>query len=187
MTNPENHDEATNRERRLRKAAQRQDLDADALERAHEDAQFTMEQTLQLFSDLSDEAFRPVRLNAVVLTILIASASQVEVESYVNVFSVAAVFLFVGSALFALGGYLITTVHRGIDTETFDRLTAYKLREEEYLNWILTLGYPEWIESGVAKVDRKEQWLRRSLVALLAGLRRFSSESFLRFTDNRNP
>lgn len=45
--------EATERERRLQKAAERCDHDADALERAHEDARFTMEQTLQSFSDLS--------------------------------------------------------------------------------------------------------------------------------------
>lgn len=160
----------TERQRRLKRAAKRRDLDADALERAQEDAHLVLEQTLQLFSDLSDKAFRLVRLNALVLTILIAVASQVRVVNYVNVLSVASLLLFVTSTLFALVGYLITTVDRGIDAATFTKLTEYKLRRSEYLHWVLTLGYPKWIGDAVEKADTKEQWIRRSLVALLAGI-----------------
>lgn len=168
--NAESDDGAvTERERRLKKATEREDLDADALERAHEDAHLVLEQTLQLFSDLSDKAFRLVRLNALILTILVAVASQVRVEDYVNVFSVASVLLFVTSILFALIGYMMTTVDRGIDTATFGKLTEYKLRKSEYLNWVLTLGYPKWISDVIENVETKEQWVRRSLVAYLAG------------------
>lgn len=160
----------TDGQRRLERAAKRRDLDADALGRAHEDAHLVLEQTLQLFSDLSDEAFRLVRLNALVVTILIGIVSQVRTPTHVNVFSVASVLLFVASALFGLAGYLITTVDRGIGTTTFAKLTEYKLRETEYLNWVLTLGYPKWIGNAVERVETKERWIRRSLVAFLAGL-----------------
>ena len=140
---PESDETMTWRERRLRKAAEQRELDSDALERAHVDAQLVLEQTLHLFSDLSDEAFRLVRLNALVLTILLAITSQVRVARFVNLLSVASLFPFVASSLFALVGYMTTTIDRGIDTETFDKLTTYKLRKKEYLNWILTLGYPK--------------------------------------------
>lgn len=169
MAGGDAHDETVAREERLRKAAERRELDPDALERAHEDAQLVLEQTLQLFSDLSDKAFRLVRLNALILTMLIAIASQVHVREYANTLSVAAILLFVTSSLFALVGYLSTAVDRGIHTGTFDKLTTYKLREDEYLNWVLTLGYPEWIGDAVTKAEYKEQWVRRSLVAFLAG------------------
>jgi Ca2+/Na+ antiporter len=162
--------ESTTREARLERAAKRRDFDADALERAHEDARFTLTQTLQLFSDLSGKAFRLIRLNALVITILVAVASQVRVRTYVNVLSVASLLLFVASTLFALVGYLVTTVDRGIDAATFDKLTEYKLRESEYLNWILTLGYPKWIDDVVEQIETKERWIRRSLVAFLAGI-----------------
>lgn len=163
-------DEETERERRLQKAAQRRDLDPDALERVHEDAQFTMEQTLQLFSDLSGKAFRLIRLNAVVLTILVAIASQITVRRFVNVPSVASLLLFIGSAAFALFGYLTTTYNRGFDATAFERSVEYRLRQTEYLKWVLMKGYPEWIAEGAEKVNRKELWIRRSLVACIAGI-----------------
>ncbi|WP_276301632.1 hypothetical protein [Halorussus lipolyticus] len=100
---------------------------------------------------------------------LIAIASQVRVREYVNILSVAAILLFVTSSVCALVGYLSTAVDRGIHTGTFDKLTTYKLREDEYLNWVLTLGYPDWIGDAVTKAEYKEQWVRRSLVAFLAG------------------
>lgn len=161
---------AEDREQRLRKAIERREFDADALERAHEDARFTAEQTLQSFSNLSDKAFRLIRLNAVVLTILVAIASQISVGRYVNVSSVASLLLFVWSALFALIGYLTTTFNRGFDASIFDKPSRYRLRETEYLNWILTRAYPKWIADGVEKVNRKERWVRRSLVAFIAGM-----------------
>ena len=160
----------TGREQRLKKAANRPDLDADALERAHEDARFTMEQTLQSFSDLSGKAFRLIRLNALVLTILVAIASQVSVGRYVNVPSVASLLLFIGSAVFGLIAYLTTTFNKGFDETTFEKLITYRLRHQEYLKLVLVHGYPEWIADGIAKVNRKEIWVRRSLVAFIAGI-----------------
>ena len=129
-----------------------------------------LEQTLHLFSDLSDKAFRLVRLNALVLTILLAITSQVRVARFVNLLSVASLLLFLASSLFALVGYMTTTIDRGISTGTFDKLTTYKLRKKEHLNWVLTLGYPKWIADGIEKVDMKEKWIRRSLVAFIAGI-----------------
>lgn len=167
----ENDDaEETERERRLKKATEREDLDADALERAHEDAQFTMEQTLQSFSDHSGKAFRLIRLNALVLTILVAIASQTTVSRLINVPSVASILLFIWSAVFALFAYLTTTFNRGFDASTLDKPTKYRLRETEYLVWILTRAYPKWIADGAEKVNQKERWIRRSLIAFIAGI-----------------
>ncbi|WP_132060558.1 hypothetical protein [Halorussus amylolyticus] len=162
-------EQSKGREKRLQKAVERRTVDADALDSAHEDARLVLEQTLRLFSDLSNEAFRLIRLNALVITILVAVTSQVTVRLYSNVSSVASLLLFVASTAFALAGYMTTTVNRGIDTRTFGKLTTYKLDQTEYLNWVLTLGYPKWIADGVRKTDRKEQWIRRSFVAFFAG------------------
>jgi len=162
--------ESTTREARLERAAKRRDFDADALERAHEDARFTLAQTLQLFSDLSGKAFRLIRLNALVITILVAVASQVRVRTYVNVLSVASVLLLLWSSLLALAAYLTTTFNRGFDAAAFDHFVGYRLREDEYLAWVLTRAYPRWIADGTVKVNRKERWIRRSLVAFIAGI-----------------
>lgn len=72
--------------------------------------------------------------------------------------------------MFALFAYLTTTFHRGLNAVVFEKLFRYKLREKEYLNWILTQGYPEWIADGIEKMNRKEIWIRRSLVAFIAGI-----------------
>lgn len=166
----EGNGETASRERRLKRVADERNLDVRALESAQADARFTLEQTLELFGDLSEKSFRLIRLNALVLTLLVAIASQVTVMRYINVSSVAAVLLFVGSALFALVGYMITAVNRGFGAMTFEKLTRYRLRKKEYLTWILTLGYPEWITDGIEKADRKERWVRRSLIAFFAGI-----------------
>ena len=158
------------RERRLQKAAERRDHDADALERAHEDAQLTLDQTLQSFSDLSGKAFRLIRLNALVLTILVAITSQITVSRFVNVPSVASLLLFLWSGTAALFAYLTTTFNRGFEATTFEKAVKYRLRKTEYLRWVLVQGYPKWIADGAEKVNRKELWIRRSLVAFIAGI-----------------
>lgn len=164
-------EEATSsRAERLKRAKARRESDLDALELAHSDAQFTMEQTLRSFANLSGKAFRLIRLNAVVITILVAIASQVRIERYVSVLSVASLLLFISSALCALVAYLTTTFNRGFDGETFEKLVTYKVRETEYLNWVLTSGYGEWIGDSAEKVHRKERWVRLSLVAFIAGI-----------------
>lgn len=169
--NAENDDaKETERERRLKKATEREDLDADALERVHEDARFTVEQTLQSFSDLSGKAFRLIRLNSIVLTILVAIASQTTVRRFVNVASVASLLLFIWSAVFALFAYLATTFNRGFDANILGKPAKYRLREAEYLTWTLSRAYPKWIADGVEKVNQKERWIRRSLVAFIAGI-----------------
>jgi len=56
------------RKRELREVAKQREPDPEALERAHSDAQLVLEQTLETFSDLSDKAFRLIRLNGLVLT-----------------------------------------------------------------------------------------------------------------------
>lgn len=165
----EDADEPCSSEQRLELASQRE-LDARALGHAHGDAQVVLEQTLQTFADLSDKAFRLVRLNGLVITILIAIASQVELKAYANIPSVASLLLFISSTLFAVLAYKIQTIDGGISTEAFQKLTAYKLREKEYLNWVLTLGYPLWITDGVRKSNQKEQWIRYSLLAFLGGI-----------------
>ncbi len=78
--------------------------------------------------------------------------------------------LFIGSILFALFSYMIQTVDGGVSTDAFDKLTKYNLREDEYLNWVLTLGYPKWIDKGVEKRDAKERWIEYSLIAFLGGI-----------------
>ncbi|MFC7079968.1 hypothetical protein [Halorussus caseinilyticus] len=167
----EGNEAPDDREAKLKQVAEERDLDPDALERAHSDAQLVLEQTLQTFSDLSDTAFRLVRLNGLVLTILVAVSSNVRnLRTYVNVLSVGAVLLFIGSAFFATLSYTRQTVDGGVSTDAFDKLTEYKLREDEYLNWVLTLGYPKWIENGVEKSDEKEQWIEYSLLAFLGAI-----------------
>lgn len=156
---------------KLKRVAEERQPDPDALERGHSDAQLVLERTLETFSDLSDEAFRLIRLNGLVVTILVAVASNVrELRSFVNILSVGAVLLFIGSIFFAIVSYTIQTVDSGVSTEAFNKLTEYKLREDEYLNWVLTLGYPKWIDSGVERRDKKEEWVEYSLIAFSAGI-----------------
>lgn len=145
------------REEKLLEATEQRNADPDALKHAHIDAQFVLEQTIQTFSDLSDKAFRLIRLNGLVLTILVAILSNVQnTPEYVNIPSVAAVLLFLSSTLFAIRGYMTQTFDSGVSTDVFETLRKFKLRETEYLNWILTRGYPQWIETGATKTDNKE-------------------------------
>jgi hypothetical protein len=171
MTNGENSEEGrTEAERRLRKATQRTELDSDALRRAHEDAQFVLEKTFQMWSHHSEKAFRLIRLNAIVLTILIAVSSLVPVARYRNVATVTSLLFFIGSALLALVGYRPPNAIYGLHPNVFEKLTEYKLREGEYLNWILTLGYSAWIAEDIRRLSRNERWIRLSLIAFLIGV-----------------
>ena len=154
---------------RLERAKQR-NLDPAARERAQSDAQFVLKQSLETFSGLSDKAFRLIRMTGLVSTVLVAAASQVNVANYSNTLTVGSVLLFTSSVFFAVLGYMTETVDSGVSVEVFHTLATYRLREGEYLHWILTMGYPEWIEDGIQKSDRKERWIRYSLVAFLAGL-----------------
>ncbi|USZ68219.1 hypothetical protein NGM10_00400 [Halorussus salilacus] len=176
-TQSETHDDT--RTRRLERASTNRSLDTDALAHARADAQVVLEQTIQTFTDLSDKAFRLVRLNGLVVTIVIAISSQIETKAYVNVASLASILLFICSALFAIIGYRIRTIDGGISTDAFQKLTSYKLREKEYLNWVLTLGYPKWIADGVQKTNRKERWIGYSLLAFLGGMAMLLAGTFL--------
>lgn len=155
---------------RLEQASEQRNLDTEALGHAHSDAQLVLEQTLESFSNLSDKAFRLIRLNGLVVTILVAMSSQIPVEKYLNVSLVASVTSFIASASFAVVAYRIQTVDGGIRTEAFQKLTQYKLREKEYLDWVLTKGYPKWIIDGVRKTNRKDRWIRYSLFAFAIGI-----------------
>lgn len=167
MTREEDARRETN-EQRLERAKQR-DFDSAALVRAQSDAQFVLQRTLETFSELSDKAFRLIRMNGLVITVLIAAASQVNVPTYTNTLTVGSVILFIGSVFFAVLAYMTQTVDGGVNVGAFRKLATYRLKEVEYLHWILTNGYPEWIENGVEKGNRKERWIRSSLIAFLAG------------------
>lgn len=123
-----------------------------------------------MWPHLSEKAFRLFRLNAIVLTILIAVSSLVPLARYRNVATVTSLVFFTGSALLALIGYRSPIMVYGIDPDSFEKLTTYKLREEEYLNWILTLGYSARIAEDMRRFARNERWIRLSLVAFLTGL-----------------
>jgi hypothetical protein len=101
---------------------------------------------------------------------VIGIASQITVSRFVNVPSVASILLFLGSSAFALVAYLTTTFNRGSEASIFEKPSRYRLEETEYLHWILTRAYPKWIADGVEKVNQKERWIRRSLIAFIAGI-----------------
>lgn len=173
-TNGARNGERVSREQKLKRVAEQREPDPKALQRAHSDAQLVLEQTLETFSDLSDKAFRLIRLNGLVLTVLVAVSSNVQdIQLYINTPSVSSILLFISSILFAVLGYMTRTVDGGVSTNAFDKLAEYNLREDEYLNWILTLGYPKWIDNGVEKSDTKEQWIEYSLIAFLGGITMF--------------
>lgn len=150
--------------------AQRRSLESIMLRRSRADAQLVLERVLDAFSGLSETAFRLVRMNALVLTILVATAAQVRTVRYLNTLTVASVVLFVASVVFALVGYTTRRVDLGIGPGAFEKAVAYRLREDEYLQWILTKGYGRWIERAVEKGNRRERWVRYSLTAFLAGI-----------------
>lgn len=140
------------------------------LRRAHSDAQLVLARTLDTFADLSRLAFRLIRVNALVMTILLAGTTQVRTSYYVNVLTIGAVALFVISVLFALLSYTSRRIESGVGPAVLKIVSGYRLSEAEYLDWVLTEGYGNWIERGIAENDYREQWVRYSLVAFLAGM-----------------
>lgn len=163
-------DEETTRGDEIMEHVERRSLDPETLRRTHEDAKLTLRRNLETFTGLSEMAFRLVRMNALVVTIVVAAASQVRTGRYLNALTVAAVLLFVASVVLALVGYTNRRVDTGVGGPVFEKAVAYRLREDEYLEWVLTEGYARWIERAVEKSDRKERWVRYSLTAFLAGI-----------------
>jgi cell shape-determining protein MreD len=73
-----------------------------------------LERTLDTFGALSEMACRLIRVNALVMTILVAGASQVRTVRYLNPLTVGAVLLFVASALFAVVSYTSRRIEGGV-------------------------------------------------------------------------
>jgi hypothetical protein len=148
----------------------RREPEAPTLRRAQADAQLVLERTLDTFTELSETAFRLIRVNSLVMTILLAGASQVRTARYLNALTVGAVVLFVVSVLFAVVSYTSRRIESGVGPDVFETAVRYRLSEAEYLDWMLSEGYGNWIERGIAENDYRERWIRYSFVAFLTGM-----------------
>lgn len=150
--------------------AKREEYDEESLRRLHQDFKFTLNQHLSGFSEISERAGRLFRFNGLVVTILIAVGSQINYNDFLNNEVKSGIALLLFSALIGLGGQLLQSVRVGTGPNDFAVHDKAKLREHEYIRWIISTGYIDWIETARRKSKRKARIVTAGYLLSIVGL-----------------
>lgn len=148
----------------------REGYDIDTLRRFHEDIQFTMDHQLSVFTELTEKARRLFRFSGLVLTIFVAAGSQGGYEQYLNAQVKWGLLLLLISAVIGLLGQLSQSVAVGPGEQEFYVNEKGKLREHEYIRWIIRTGYLQWIDQARRKSKRKGRFIEIGYVLSIIGL-----------------
>lgn len=145
-------------------------FDDDALELMREDASKTVERLMQKHDAHQKKAIQMVQLNGVVISILVAGASQIQIQSGLNLFLYLGPALFLASAVssgIALKGHKLSA---GLNPDQIEQHLEAELTKTQYLLWYLVVFYDNAIDSLYEKTSIRAKWIRGSVYAFLGAL-----------------
>lgn len=158
------------------KLAQRKNPDLGALQRAHEDAQRTLDGTLEVFSESAGKAGKIVRFNGVVLALLLTVGTNIEnIGKYLNYNQLESwpllvgIFVVTGATVAALHGHRVESVKNGVSTDRLKYVRENSLTESEYLQWVLADGYEEWIDTANNQAHNRATYVQYVLISSMIG------------------
>jgi len=141
-----------------------------ALELMREDASKTIERLMRKHDAHQKKAIQMVQLNGVVVSLLVAAASQIQIQNSLNCFLYIGPALFLGSGVFsgiALRGH---TISAGITFDQIKQNVEADLTRTQYLLWYLYEFYEDATDSLYEGINTRAKWIRRSVYSFLGGL-----------------
>jgi len=155
--------------------------ETEALRLTHGDAKSAIERGLNKHGDHASKSIKMVQINGIVISILVAGASQMKFSTYVYILTgLGAVFLFL-SSFFALRAYTSQSLSIGISSEDIDRINRNNLSENQYLIWYLTEYYPDAIGEIKRKIEKRADNVEYSIYAFFVGLLSIASGVIMQF------
>jgi VIT1/CCC1 family predicted Fe2+/Mn2+ transporter len=144
--------------------------DIEVLRHAHAGAQETLGRQIQYFPELDNKALQLVQLNGIVLSII--AGIFIIVDFQLRNFSVIifTVIPFVLSILLSLLSYQTTPLVIGLSESDLDIVNDYNFSEKEFLQWIISRGYQEWIQRNQSEYRRRSFYIQSSLYAFVLGV-----------------
>ncbi|MDL0129319.1 hypothetical protein PNP59_00030 [Halobacterium salinarum] len=142
------------------------------LRRQHEDIQHTLNHHLNDFEEQAERANRIARFDGIVLTIFVGFISQIDGGIPLSVFLVMVVGM--GVVLSAVG--LGLWEQRGREVEggphesTIQVAKEHEMGEEDYLEWILTEGYSDWVEDARKQAAKRTEEVRLITTLSIIGI-----------------
>ena len=142
----------------------------DAMKLAYEDANRSIETSIEIHQGHSNKAIQLMKTNGLMLTIILAATSQVDISQFLNLATLAAVLSFFLSSMLAGFGYFGQDVLFGIGKDGIQSIFDKKLTKKQYLAWRLTKVYPSQIDNIQDNVDTKTTFIKLSISSLISGL-----------------
>ena len=141
-----------------------------ALQLTHDDAKSAIERGLNKHGDHASKSIKMVQINGIVISILVAGASQITFSRYTYILTgLGAVSLFL-SSFFALRAYTSQSLSIGISSEDIGRINNNNLSEEQYLFWYLTEYYPDAVDEIKEKIEKRADNVGYSIYTFFIGL-----------------
>lgn len=150
--------------------ASNEEFHDDALELMREDAINTVERLMRKHDAHQKKAIQMMQLNGVVISILIAGSSQIQIQNGLNFLLYLGPTLFLISAIFsgiALRGHKLSI---GLDPNQIEQHIKEGLTKTQYLLWHLVVFYENAIDSLYEKTNTRAKWIRLSIYAFLGAL-----------------
>lgn len=148
-------------------------LDEEKLEllrHLHEDSKRLYDELLRTYESTADKAIKLAQVNGVVLTILIATAGIIGLDTWINPLTIFGTFLFVVSGMIAVFAYRTIKIGIGVHIEDLVYILEKDHTELDYHQWMVEDLYPEMIPDAMYIVDQKGAWVDRSILAFGWGL-----------------
>lgn len=141
-----------------------------AMEYAREDATQTLERAIAKHEGHGKRAIQLVQVNGIVLSILIAAASQVQVAQFSTIFLITTPLLFLFSGGVALYAYRSQTLPIGLPAAEVQKILDNELSADQYLYWYLSNHYEELIGTVVSKTSTRAAYVEYAIILFFAGL-----------------
>jgi hypothetical protein len=140
------------------------------MEYAREDATQTLERVIAKHEGHGKRAIQLVQVNGIVLSILIAAASQVQLAQFPTIFLVIAPLLFLVSGGIALYAYRSQTLPIGLPADEAQKILNHELSADQYLYWYLSNHYEELITTVVTKTNTRAAYVEWAIIVFFVGL-----------------
>ncbi|WP_125920003.1 hypothetical protein [Haloparvum sedimenti] len=149
------------------------DRDPESYKRALEDARLTHANQLEAYNDVNERAWRVVKLNGIISTILIAAITNsqnfIPTEgSLLLIFAIGGL-LIIASTVLAMIGQRAKYVSLGPEPEFYQRVRELNSPEIEYLIGTLR-GYEGWIEDIGEKTENNSTKVSCAMYLSLLGV-----------------
>lgn len=140
------------------------------LRHLHGDSKRLYDELLRTYESSADKSIKLAQVNGVVLTILIATAGVIGLDTWINPLTIFGTFLFVVSGMIAVFAYRTIKMGIGVHIEDLVYILEKDHTELDYHQWMVEDLYPEMIPDTMDIVDQKGAWVDRSILAFGWGL-----------------